>query len=505
MSRHVSFCRFVASTLGVELTPAQRVLAAVAFDRVEPQDLPPDDREIARELFGDVDVFPPEARNVLALVKGARIGGSYIFVAFYSLWRALTADLTGLAAGERASAVIIAPDQRLGRQALRYCSGAIAKVPAIARLVQRSTADAVELRRPDGHAVAIETLPATRGGVAGRGRTLVSAALDETAFFRSEEFTVNDQEVFRAVEPRIIDGGMCVLSSTPWGEIGLLFNEFQHNFDNPTSAIACRAPTLLMRPSLRMRAIVARERFRDEENARREFDAQFLASGAGQFFERDTIKASAIQGAEPLDSPEYGWTAYAGADLGLSRDRSALCIVHRTGSPPQHRHRIAELVELRPERSNPLDLRQVVATFATRALQHGCHEIVCDNYLLAVANQMATEHDSLSSCRFVACAPPGENFGKARDAFRGGRVAMPVGPAAFARLREQLALVTSTPTSAGGLSIKLPRTKQHGHCDLASALVVALAKSESTAAGSIDWRFSIGFGYNSGGPAAGGL
>jgi hypothetical protein len=284
----ITYCGFVADVLGARLTDAQLVLCKVAFDRVEPRDLDPADREIAAQLFGpDVDIIPDSARAILVGTFGARSGKSRFLGGIYSLWRALVADVTGLAFGETATALLVAPDLRLGRQSLRFALGAAHSVPSIARLIESESTDAFALRRPDGSLVAIECLPASRGGIATRGRTLVSAVLDECAFFRDADYAINDEEIFKAVSPRVLPGGLTILCSTPWSESGLLFAEFDRNFDHPRGALACRGTTLLMNPS--KAAEIERERERDPANAAREFDAQFLSRGASAFFDPAAI------------------------------------------------------------------------------------------------------------------------------------------------------------------------------------------------------------------------
>src|SRR6185295_13281865 len=166
----VPFCIFVRDVLRVRLTDAQRVLAQVAFDGAQPRDLESNDRKLAFELFGSVQEIPPQAHAVLVAVCGARSGKTYVLGALYSLWRALTADLSALAPGELAVAVVVAPDLRLGRQCVRFALGAARTVAAITTLIQSETADGFTLRRPDsGAQVSIEALPATRGGSALRG------------------------------------------------------------------------------------------------------------------------------------------------------------------------------------------------------------------------------------------------------------------------------------------------------------------------------------------------
>jgi hypothetical protein len=459
-----------ARSLGVRLTAGQRVLALVAFDGVEPGSLRGKERELARELFGDVDTIPREARAVLCGVIGARSGKSFIFEGLYSLWRALAANLSGLAPGERASSLVVAPDVRLARQTLRYALGAADAAPSVARLVESRTEDSFVLRRPDGARVAVECLPATRGGSALRGRSLVSAVLSEPAFFRDESGAVNAPDIFRAVAPRVLDGGMVVMVGTPWAEGGLLHDEFVRNHGHPVTAIAAHAPTTTMRDDLRTKALVLRERLRDAENARREFDAEFLGAGSGLFFDGASIRASVDAELAEQTARGAGWTAFAGADLGLVRDASALVIVHRTGTGPGlYQFRIAEWLELRPRSGSPLDLATVLAEFGAVAKRHGVSRIVADAHLLVVANRM------LPAGVYFEQAPGGQSgkveaHARARDLFRAGVVRMPL---SAIRLREQLSQITSTPTSGGGLSLRSPR-RGGVHGDLASAAVLAL-------------------------------
>src|SRR5881394_1584929 len=105
------FTAFVERVLGVRLTKGQRALALVAFDGLEPRDLPAELRKVARELFGKVDVIPAAARAVLVAVCGARSGKSYVLGALRLLHLALTVPLESLAADEIASGIIVAPDQ----------------------------------------------------------------------------------------------------------------------------------------------------------------------------------------------------------------------------------------------------------------------------------------------------------------------------------------------------------------------------------------------------------
>src|SRR4051794_1357710 len=70
-----SFVRF-ASLCGLDLRPGQRVHDAVAYDGIDPCDLPAADRELARSIFGAVERVPHTARAVSVQAKGRDVGGT---------------------------------------------------------------------------------------------------------------------------------------------------------------------------------------------------------------------------------------------------------------------------------------------------------------------------------------------------------------------------------------------------------------------------------------------
>jgi hypothetical protein len=442
------FVQFVLR-LGVPLTRAQRVLACVAFDGVEPQDLGEEDRTVAEKLFGPVDVIPSHARSILVAVLGARAGKSYIFCGLYSLWRALFADLSTLAPGEVAVALIVAPDLRLGRQTLRYVRGAAETNPELAPLlVAPSSSDSLTIRRPDGHLVSVECLPASRGGSALRGRTLVCAVLDECAFFRDENSVINDVDLFRAVAPRVLPGGLVILASTPWLEQGLLFEFFTKNFGTPANAMAAHGPTLLMLPSRRNAEAVARE----EESA-------------AQFFGADILKECTID-EEPWGELALGWAATVGGDIGLVKDSSSFLAVHKNITSGIVR--ASDFVELRPRKGAPLRLSDFVATAAEFAGRHKSKRIWVDHHVL----QPAREH--LPAGLHLQPVPGGQEakaarFIVVRQAIKEGRLVI---PKRFTRLRAQLADVYSKPLPGGGVQI-FQRRKEGAHGDIASAFILA--------------------------------
>lgn len=483
----MKFIAFVKS-LGVKLTPAQRVLVSVAFDGVDPCELKSGvlgligaqtDRSLARELFGDVETIPEEARNVFVAVCGARAGKSYVLSALRMLHLALTVSLDTLAPGEVASGIIVAPDLRLAQQTLRYVGGAIRSMPQLATIVKSDKSGAIVLKRPDGRAVSIECLPATRGGSAVRGRSLVGAVLDEAAFFRDESSVVNDAEIFKAVAPRIVAGGQVVIASTPWAETGLLYELFRTNHGSPSTAIAVHAPTTLLRDDRKTRTMVERERQRDPENAAREFDAQFMAAGSGLFFDPTMLEKSI---GSVTKSQIKGYAA--AIDLGFRSDSSAIVLAAQL---VDGRIAITESDELRPESGKPLVPSEVMESFATfLKARAGISEIVADAHYIESAREHAGKH-GLS----IADAPSGQD-GKVevhlavRELLNAGRLILPNDP----RLLAQLKSIVSKPTAGGGLSISTPRRRGFGHGDLASAAILAAWRARDCVSAGGFWELT---------------
>ncbi len=282
-SSFVGFCEWI----GVRLTPGQTEFARVCYDGAESSD------GLGVRLFGFTGSVPLGARSVIGAVCGARSGKSYCIVALRMVWGMLVRDLSSMAPGQQAVALIIAPNDKLRREVLNYAVGAVRGKPELASMLEGAAgADGFALRRADGNRVRFETGVATAGGYGARGRALTDFCLDECAFFRDASFKVNDTEIFRAGSARVLPGGQTILASTPWGQAGLLYDLYKSNFGKPETALVAHAPTLVMHDSLLTRDIVAREEQRDPDNAKREFGACFMEGGTTLFFEPNALEAA---------------------------------------------------------------------------------------------------------------------------------------------------------------------------------------------------------------------
>jgi putative intracellular protease/amidase len=455
--------------MGVTLTVAQRTICLVAFDRFDPADLDDEHQAAAVRIFGPVDRIPSAARKILAAVCGARGGKSYILSAMYSLWRMLTADLSLLAAGETAFAPVVAPDKKTARQVLSYVKGAVENHPDLAPLVTASDTDSITLKRADGAIVALEVLAASRGGAAIRGRSMVSAVLDEAAFFRDQESKVNDVDIFDAVHARVIPGGLVVIASTPWAETGLLHKFYADNWGAPKTALVAHAPTLLLRDNdPAYIEMVEAVRSVDPVKADREYGAQFTAIGSGLFFSPVSVDQAVTD--EPIEvvrrpNSHTGRVGF-GADLGLRHDSSAIVVLHEHGDEVH----VVEVLEIQPTRDAPLKLSSVCRDFAEVVLRHRGGSFVADQHAIDPAREHTAQYEIT-----IDEAPAGQSgkidsYTIARQALHAGRIRI---PRRYEKLARQLREVIGKPLPGGGLSIQSPRNTG-GHGDIASAFVLAL-------------------------------
>ena len=448
----------------MQLSEGQKVLCAIAFDGREPGDFTGDAGTIATQLFGGVAKLEPSARGVLAAVCGARAGKTYLLVALRLVYGMLTRDLRSLARGQRAVALVIAPNDKLRQEAINYALGAIANSPwrGWLQLPRGATPDDIvssfAVSRPDGKTVTFEGGVATRGGYGGRGRSFVDVGLDECAFFRDSTYAVSDVEVYRAVSARVLPGGQVILASTPWAKSGLLYDMFSANDGKHETALAVRAPTLLLNPQDWVHEIVRREMARDADNANREYGAQFMTAGSLACFDPDLLQRNVVENY----MPQPGDVLRAGMDLGFRSDSSALVVVlARAGIVyPVH------VLELRPEEGKPLSPEQTIATFAGVLKGYGIPFAMGDGHY----KETATENLAKYGLGFLdAPTSPAEAYVRTRNLLKDERLKLPDD----ARLLQQAKEVQAVPLSGGGLSIHHPRWRSGGHGDLCAAWVLA--------------------------------
>lgn len=448
----LAFCAW----LGVILSAGQSEFGRVAYDMGEPSG------GLGESLFGFAGPVPMGARGVVGAVCGARGGKSYVIVALRLVYGMLVRDLSSMAPGQRAVALIVAINDKLRREVINYALGAVRSKPSLEAMLVGPSADGFGLRRPDGRLVRFEGGVAAAGGAGQRGRSLTDFAMDEGAFFRDGSFKINDEEIFRAGSARVLPGGQTIIASTPWAQAGLLYEMHKRNFGKPDDALVAHAPTLVLHDSEMTRATVERERLRNPDNAAREFDAKFMTTGTTVFFETASIDAALTSEAfevQPLDK------LAAGADFGFRSDSSALMLVALRGGILH----VFDGAEARPSEDAPLKPSVTVKAFADKlAGRTGC--LMADGHY----REAITEHLEAHGLSYIpAPNTPADTYVRARMLLREGKVR--IHSLEFRdRLMQQMREVHGKPTSGGGMSIVHPRWATGGHGDLAAAFVLAV-------------------------------
>ena len=166
--------------------------------------------------------------------------------------------------------ICVATDKDTARIIRKYIGAFFERIPAFARMVQRSTEDLIELSNSVDIAIAAGNFRSVRG------RPILTAILDEIAFFRSEESSTPDTELYRALLPgmRLPTSRMIGISS-PYKKAGLLYTRHRTRFGKDSDDVmVLRAASHVMKPDL---DTADRDRMMAEDPAagRAEYYAEF--------------------------------------------------------------------------------------------------------------------------------------------------------------------------------------------------------------------------------------
>ncbi len=473
----IPFHEFCPRVLGLKLTSGQNVIAKVAFGDYSPHELTdPTERELAVTLFGGVDRVPESAKRYIVMRLGRGSGKTTMCSAF-SVYKAVTHDIAKVGPGDVPVVITIAPDRETAKLSIRMAREMIRSAPSLERLIVSDTADVIQLRRPDGRMVRIEAFAASRGGTTVRGRSIMAFLFDEAEFFTSNsetgsarEFAVNDRDIFRALKPRLMRNGKGMMISTPWPIETLMGEMFDENWGKCKTAVAIKAPTLLVRgddPDVVF--MVNDELSKDPENARRELFCELEGFGGGEFFDSNALLTSI----EPTESFPHvynpKWPVAVGCDLGFTRDSSAVVVVQFDG----RHYRLVFAEEMRPKPGKPLQPSEVIRKFAEVAKRYGAAGVVADTYYREALREQIKETGLT-----VFDAPDGARgkadvFQRTRSVLHEGYCKLP-DSAVTRRMVMQAKMVVSKAAPGGTTTIRVPRKIGMGHGDIVSAWTLAV-------------------------------
>ena len=275
---------------------------------------------------------PPATPPSEVFIAAGRRSGKSFMAALIAIYLACFRDYRpSLAPGERAVILCIATDRDQATIILRYIRAFLSAVPMLAALIERETADTIELT----NRVTLAVGTCSYRNV--RGVTLAAAILDEVAFWRVDGANP-DHEVLTALRPAMatIPGALLLCISTPYARTGVLYEALRdYHGAEDADVLTWKATSLEMNPTLSA-AKIDRERQRDPAAAASEWDAEFR-SDLESFLDADLLAACVEPGV--VERPPVDGVAYlAAVDMaGGGPDASVLAIAHaerRGGNAP---------------------------------------------------------------------------------------------------------------------------------------------------------------------------
>jgi len=208
-------------------------------------------------------------------------------------------------------------------------------------------------------------------------------------------------------------------------------------------------------------ARVALERMRDPENARREFDAEFLDADT-QFLASSDIEACTRSFAGDLAPCRADHAACI--DPAARSNAFTLTIGRLTDAGTLE---VALAREWRPAAGAPLDLRAVVADVAAEVRRYGCDSVVSDQWSGDALAALFDAHGIHLQQRSLAGAELTEAWQRLRTLLSTRAMSLPRDE----QLRDDLCAVRRRVSSGGGVSYSLPSTPDGRHADYAPALL----------------------------------
>ena len=310
---------------------------------------------------------PTQQASEAWLVVGRRGGKSFI-IALVAVFLACFKDWTPyLAPGERGTVMVLAADRKQARVIMRYVTALLHDVPFLKALIERETAEAIDL----ANRITVEIHTANFRAV--RGYTIVAALCDEVAWWRSEDTANPDKEILDALRPAMatVPGALLLCASSPYRRAGALYEAHRDHYgQDGDPVLVIQADTRTMNPTVSQDIIDAAYE-RDPVSAAAEYGAEFRSDISG-FLDPDWIARAVMVGGSEL-APDPGKTYKAFVDpSGGRRDAFTLGIAHKDGG--------RTVLDVCRGQRPPFNPDSVVVLFATIMGRYGVHQVTGDRY-----------------------------------------------------------------------------------------------------------------------------
>ena len=325
------------------------------------------DRKLYKQCTGRDDLPTGGVREAW-LICGRRAGKSFVlaliavFLACFCEWSRY------LSPGERGTIMVLAADRRQARTIYRYAHALLTRVPMLAQLVERETAEAIDLN----NGVTIEIMAASYRSV--RGYTLIAALCDEVAFWRADDSANPDAEIIAALRPAMatIPDAMLLCASSPYARRGVLWDAYRRHFGRAgSSLLVWKADTRTMNPTV-PQAVIDEAMEADPASANAEYGAQFRTD-VETYIAREVVDAAVVP--DRFELPPLRGTNYiAFVDpSGGTSDSMTLAIAHRG-----ERDRV--ILDAVRERRPPFSPDDVVLEFVPLLKSYNIQTVRGDRY-----------------------------------------------------------------------------------------------------------------------------
>lgn len=323
------------------------------------------------EFFRAVAERDPPKRRVRELwcIVGRRGGKDSIASVIAAHSAALFSEQGRLRPGERAIVMCLATDRDQAKIVLNYTRSYFHDIDLLRGLVQKTTALGFELE--NGVDVAIST----NSFRAVRGRPVLVAILDETAFWRDETSATPDEETYKALKPALatLPGAMIIGISSPYRKSGLLYRKFKESYGKDGDILVIRAPTRALNPTIDAE-VVEQALAEDPAAARAEWLAEFR-DDVGGWAEAALIEAAVDPGVT-VRPPVPGIVYRAFSDpSGGARDSFSLAIAHTEKN--------AQVLDCLIEIKAPFNPTSATEQIAATLKSYGLGKTVGDKYAAA--------------------------------------------------------------------------------------------------------------------------
>jgi hypothetical protein len=423
--------------------------------------IPLSEAELAlwRQCTGRTDEPAPDGYDEAALIVGRRGRKSFI-EALTGTYLACFHDFSRwLAPGERGVVLVIAPDRRQTRTIMRYIRSLLHGSPLLQSMIERETADVIDLV----NGISIEVGTSSYRSV--RGYAIVSVLVDEVAFLPTDDSADPDFALLDALRPAMatIPIAKLIIGSSPYAKRGALYAAYRDYWGKKDApALVWQADTLTMNPGV-PEAVIKAAYERDPASAAAEWGAQFRDDVAA-FISREIVEACIVPDREDLPALQ-GVDYFGGCDpSGGARDSMCLSICHLEDS--------RVIVDVMRECKPPFSPDDVCREFAELARAYRVDTVRGDRY----AGRWPAERFAAHGVRYeVADHTTSDLFRDLLPVLMGARIELPDNP----RLTGQICALERRTARSGKDQIGHP---PGGHDDLVAALANAVAQALPTAA-----------------------